>query len=108
MHPVSDSMRRIMLRAVGAGFVTINNQRFVGLFISEYQRVSFGNDMIIESHDPMILCGSSDARLAAANKDDIVYGLPQEFCVKEDDGGDRTEISGDKWDGFTAIMLRRV
>lgn len=108
MALVSDSMALTMLRAVGAGLVTINSRRITALFISEYQRVQLDSDMIIESHDPMILCRSSDARLVAARKDDLVDGLPQEFAVKEDDGGDRTEILGGDWQGFTAIMLRRV
>jgi hypothetical protein len=39
---------------------------------------------------------------------DLVEGLPEEFKVKEDNGGDKTQILGGEYQGMHAVLLRRV
>lgn len=106
MQLISDGMRLRMLRAVGATCLSVRGQSFTALFVSENQVVDFGGPAI-ESHAPLLICRTSDARKIGVRKDDEVDGLPEPFRVKSDDGGDRSAINSGQWAGFHTIELKR-
>lgn len=104
---ISDSMQLTMLRAVGATRVRINNGDMWALFISEFMEVELDGAMV-QSHDPMLACRSTDVVRLAIREGDVVEGLPEAFTVKEDNSGDKSQILGGEYQGMHAVLLQRL
>lgn len=106
MQLESDGLRLRMLKAVGASRLTIRGEPIVALFVSEFEPVDFGG-VVVESHAPLLICRTSDVRRIQVTKDDPVEGLPDEYRVKADDGGDKSSVCSGQWVGFHTIELKR-
>jgi hypothetical protein len=104
MQLESDGLRLRMLKAVGASCLRIDGQPIWALFVSEFEPIDI-NGTIVESHEPLLVCRTSDVKRLQIAKGQVVEGLPSPFRVKNDDGGDRTAIALGQWAGFHQISL---